>query len=291
MAAAFLVTLREGLEAALIVSIILAYLARTRNYQLFPTVWLGAGVAVVVSLAAGAVLFWTLGQLSGRAEAIFEGVAMFSAVLVLTYMVIWMKRQARNIKAHLEAQLQSALATGSVLAMASLAFIIVVREGIETVLFMFGVVASTTPTAATIGGLLGLAIAIAIGYAGYKGAKWLNLSTFFNVTGALLILFAAGLLAFGIHEFQEAGLFPIVVGEVWNINHVLDEGQGLGSFLKALFGYNGNPALLEVSFYFGYLALAFWYLFGVARAPSRKISSSAADVPTRSGGQDDEIRL
>ncbi len=291
MAAAFLVTLREGLEAALIISIILAYLARTGNYRQFRNVWLGTGAAVVVSLAVGAVLFWTLGQLSGRAEAIFEGVAMFSAVLVLTYMVIWMKRQARNIKAHLEAQLQSALAAGSALAMASLAFIVVVREGIETVLFMFGVLRSASPTTATIGGLLGLAIAIAIGYAGYKGAKWLNLSTFFNVTGALLILFAAGLLAYGIHEFQEAGLFPIVVENVWNINHILNEKEGLGSFLKALFGYNGNPSLLEVSFYFGYLALAFWYFFGVARAPGREIAPAQPAISGRSADQINEVEL
>lgn len=291
MVAAFLVTLREGLEAALIISIILAYLARTRNYQLFPTIWLGAGAAMVVSLAVGAVLFWTLGQLSGRAEAIFEGVAMFSAVLVLTYMVIWMKRQAVNIKAHLEAHLQSALAAGSALAMASLAFIVVVREGIETVLFMFGVLRSASPTTATIGGLLGLAIAIAIGYAGYKGTKWLNLSIFFNVTGALLILFAAGLLAYGIHEFQEAGLFPIVVENVWNINHILNEKEGLGSFLKAIFGYNGNPSLLEVSFYFGYLALAFWYFFGVARAPGREIAPSQPAISGRSADQSNEVGL
>ena len=291
MAAAFLVTLREGLEAALIISIILAYLARTGNRRYFRNVWLGVGSAVAVSLAVGAGLFWTIGQLSGRAEEVFEGIAMFIAVSVLTYMVIWMKRQAVNIKAHLEAQVISALAAGSALTMVSLAFIVVVREGIETALFMLGVLNSATPTAAAVGGLLGLAIALAIGYAGYKGARWLNLSTFFNVTGALLIIFAAGLFAHGIHELQEAGIFPVVVEHVWDINGFLNEKEGLGSFLKALFGYNGNPELLEILFYFAYLALAFWYFFGVARTPSKEIAGSPADVPTRSGGQDDEVRL
>lgn len=279
MAAAFLVTLREGLEAALIISIILAYLARTGNRRYFRNVWLGAGSALVVSLAAGAGLYWTIGKLSGRAEEIFEGIAMFIAVLVLTYMVIWMKRQAVNIKEHLEAQVVSAVAAGSALTVVSLAFIVVVREGIETVLFMLGVLTSTTPIAATIGGLLGLAIAIVIGYVGYKGARWLNLSTFFNITGALLILFAAGLLAHGIHELQEAGLFPVVAEHVWDTNSFLNEKEGLGSFLKALFGYNGNPEFLEVSFYFAYLALAFWYFFGMARAPSKNIAGSLPDVP------------
>ena len=112
MAGAFLVTLREGLEAALIISIILAYLARTGNHRYFRNIWLGTGAAVVVSMAAGAGLYWTIGHLSGRAEEIFEGIAMFIAVLVLTYMVIWMKRQAINIKSHLEAQVGSALAAG-----------------------------------------------------------------------------------------------------------------------------------------------------------------------------------
>lgn len=265
--AAFLVTLREGLEAALIISIVLAYLARSGNYDRFRNIWVGVGAAVMVSLAAGAILFWTLGELSGRAEQIFEGIAMFIAVLVLTYMVIWMKRQAVNIKAHLESQVRSALVTGSAMAMASLAFIVVVREGIETVLFMFGAVRSSTPTTATMGGILGLTLAVAIGYAGYRGARWLNLSTFFNVTGSLLILFAAGLLAYGIHEFQEAGLFPIVVEHVWDMNHILDEKAGSGGFLKALFGYNGNPSLLEVMFYFGYMATAFWSFFALGRAP------------------------
>ena len=267
MTAAFLITLREGLEAALIISIILAYLARTGNYDRFRNVWVGVGAGVVVSLAAGAVLFWTLGELSGRAEQIFEGIAMFTAVAVLTYMVIWMKRQAVNMAAHLESHVRSALITGSTMAMASLAFIVVVREGIETVLFMFGAVRSATPTTAAMGGILGLALAVAIGYAGYKGARRLNLSIFFNVTGSLLIIFAGGLLAYGIHEFQEAGLFPIVVEHVWDINHIINEKSGFGSFLKALFGYNGNPSLLEMVFYFGYLATAFWSFFALGRAP------------------------
>ncbi len=205
MAGAFLVTLREGLEAALIISIILAYLARTGNRQFFVNIWVGAGAAVVVSLAAGAGLYWTVGNLSGRAEEIFEGIAMFIAVAVLTYMVVWMKRQAVNIKAHLEAKVGSAVATGSALAMVSLAFVVVVREGIETVLFMLGILTSTTMSAATIGGFLGLTVAVAVGYIGYRGSRRLNLGVFFNVTGTLLIFFAAGLLAHGFHEFVEDG--------------------------------------------------------------------------------------
>ena len=281
MAGAFLVTLREGLEAALIISIILAYLARTGNRGYFVNVWIGAGAAVVVSLAAGAGLYWTFGRLSGRAEEIFEGIAMLIAVAVLTYMVIWMKRQAVNIKAHLEARVGSAVATGSALAMITLAFIVVVREGIETVLFMLGIVSSTTYSAATIGGFLGLIVAVGVGYAGYKGSRRLNLGVFFNITGALLIFFAAGLLAHGIHEFQEAGVFPVVAEHVWDTNGFLNEKEGVGNFMRTLFGYNGNPALLEVSLYFTYLALALGYFFGFGRSTGRRVAPPPAGVPVR----------
>ena len=278
MAGAFLVTLREGLEAALIISIILAYLARTGHRQFFVNIWVGASAAVVVSLAAGAGLYWTVGNLSGRAEEIFEGIAMFIAVAVLTYMVVWMKRQAVNIKTHLEAKVGSAVATGSALAMVSLAFVVVVREGIETVLFMLGILTSTTVSAATIGGFLGLAVAVAIGYVGYRESRRLNLGVFFNITGTLLIFFAAGLLAYGIHEFQEAGLFPIMVEHVWDMNGFLNEREGLGNFLRTLFGYNGNPALLEVAFYTTYLVVALGYFFGVGRLTGRRVAGSPADV-------------
>lgn len=291
MAAAFLMTLREGLEAALIIGIILAYLARTDNRQYFRSIWIGVGGAVIVSVAVGAILFGTIGQFSGRAEEIFEGIAMFVAVVILTYMVIWMKRQATGMKKHLETQVGSALATGSVFTLISLAFVIVVREGIETVLFMMGVLTSTTPAEATIGGFFGLAVAIVIGYAGYKGSRWLNLSTFFNVTGAMLILFAGGLLAYGIHEFQEAGIFPVIIEHVWDTNGFLNEKEGVGSFLKVLFGYNGNPELLEVSLYFSYLTLAFYYFFRTSEIPSQKSTNVVPEAILITGNPETEVKL
>lgn len=271
MAASLLITLREGLEAALIISIILAFLARLGRRDQFRDVWLGTALAVAVSLGVGAAIFWTVGELGGRAEEVFEGAAMLLAVGVLSYMVLWMRRQARYIKAQLESQVESALQTGSVLAMGLLAFIVVVREGIETVLFLFSAwrVAEDSQSL-FLGGLIGLAIALAVGYSGYRGSRFINLRAFFNITGVLLILFAAGLLAHGLHEFQEAGLFPILREEVWNTNGVLNEKMGLGSFLKAIFGYNGNPELLEVLFYFGYLASALWVFYRPAGGPQRQ---------------------
>jgi len=256
MLSSLLITLREGLEAALIVGITLAYLARTNNRQGFKPVWLGTGLAVLVSLIAGIVIYFSAGELEGRAEAIFEGIAMLVAAGVLTWMILWMRKQAINIKGHLEAQIKSALQSGSDLGLITLAFVAVVREGIETVLFLFGAtgVAESLPLSIA-GGLIGLAAAILIGYTIYKGTSRLNLSTFFKVTSLLLILFAAGLLAHGMHEFHEAEVVPPVIEHVWDINSILSEQSTFGRFLSALFGYNANPSLIEVITYFSYLAI------------------------------------
>src|SRR3972149_8361863 len=140
MTASFLITLREGLEASLIISIILAFLARMGRKAQFRSIWLGTGLALLASLAAGGVIFLTVGALEGRPEEIFEGLAMFLAVGGLGYMVLGMRRQARHMKAHLEAQVKEALMAGSALALASLAFVVVVREGVEAGLFLFGAV-------------------------------------------------------------------------------------------------------------------------------------------------------
>jgi high-affinity iron transporter len=255
MLGALLITLREGLEASLIVGIILAYLARTDNRQSFKFVWLGVALAVLVSLVAGGLVYLLMGELSGQAEEIFEGVAMFVAVGVLTWMIFWMRKQAVDIKAHLQAQIQSVLTRGSSLGLLLLAFVVVVREGIETALFLFAATRVAESAALfTLGGLLGLAIAIGVGYGIYQGTSKLNLRTFFNATSVVLILFAAGLLAHGIHELQEGGIIPIVIEHVWDTNHILAEGSTPGRFLTAVVGYNGNPSLIEVIAYFVYLA-------------------------------------
>ena len=257
MLSSLLITLREGLEAALIIGIILAYLARTNNRQGFRPVWLGVSLAVLGSLIAGVLIFFLAGEFTGRAEEIFEGFAMFLATGVLTWMIFWMRKQAVNIKAHLHAQIRSVLIRGSSLGLVILAFVVVVREGIETVLFLFAATrVAESPALFTLGGFLGLVMALGIGYSIYKGSSRLNLRAFFNVTSLILIMFAAGLLAHGIHEFHEAGIIPVVVEHVWDINHILPEKSTFGQFLTAIVGYNGNPSLVEVVAYFVYLASA-----------------------------------
>ncbi|MGC9347548.1 MAG: FTR1 family iron permease [Anaerolineae bacterium] len=256
MVAAFLITLREGLEAALILGIVLSVLRRLGRSERSPAVWWGVLLAILASVAGGFALN-TLGiAFEGRGEEIFEGVAMLVAAGVLTWMIFWMQRQGRGIKRSLEGEVELATAAGSSnWALFSLAFVAVVREGIETVLFLTAAAFSAAPEETLVGGALGLVVAGGLGWLIFVTGKELNLKAFFRATGILLLLFAAGLVAHGIHELQEARLFPVVIEHVWNLNPVLDENAGLGSFLKALFGYNGNPSLLEVVAYLGYLII------------------------------------
>jgi high-affinity iron transporter len=253
---AALVTTREGLEASLIVGIVLAYLAKTENRRYYRLIWFATAAAVAASIATGAVLFFTIGELEGRAEQIFEGAAMLSAVAVLTWMIFWMRKQAANIKRELEAKLASAIAAGSAVGLASVVFFAVLREGWETALFLFAVGESSTPLATGIGAVIGLAISISLGVALFMGSRRLNLRQFFTATGILLIVFAAGLLAHATHEFQEAGILPETIEHLWNTNALVSEDSHVGRFLTALFGYNGDPSALEVGVWLAYLSVA-----------------------------------
>ena len=259
MAQAFLITLREGLEMALVVVIVLAYLKRTGRSNLFGRVWQGVALATAVSFLGGAILFGLGRELDGRAEEIFEGTAMLLAVAALTWMVIWMKSQARHLRAQLETQVEQALVGGSTIAIALVPFLAVVREGLETALLIFGAAKTATPVATISGCLAGLAVAIILGWFLYRGTHTINLRIFFRSTGVMLMIFAAGLLAHGIHEFQEAGLLPMFIEHIWNINSIIDENSAVGSFLKGIFGYNGDPSLLEIIVYPLYLGISLIY--------------------------------
>jgi high-affinity iron transporter len=253
MIAALLITLREGLEAALIVGIVLGVLRKLGRADRSRPVWAGVVAAVAVSIVVGLVLNALGVAFEGRSEEIFEGVAMLLAAGVLTWMIFWMQRQGRQIQTELEFDVRQATATGSAWALFSLAFVAVVREGIETALFLTAAAFNATPAQTVVGGALGLAVAIALGWLIFAAGNRLDVRSFFRATSVLLILFAAGLVAHGVHELQEAALLPTVVEHVWDVNHVLDEGGTVGTFLQALFGYNGNPSLLEVFSYLGYL--------------------------------------
>ena len=255
MLASFLLSLREGIEAALIIGIVLGALRKLNRSQMAPAVWYGALTAVLVSLVTGILLTAFGLSLEGAAEQIFEGLAMLLAAAVLTWMIFWMNRQARSIKGELELGVHQATSTGGRRALFGLAFLAVVREGIELALFLTAATFASDPRSTILGSLLGLSAAILLGWGLFASTLRLDLRRFFQVTGVLLILFAAGLVAYGVHEFNEVGWIPPVVEHLWDVNYLLNEDSTAGLMLKALFGYNGNPSMTEVLSYLAYFAL------------------------------------
>jgi high-affinity iron transporter len=203
-----LVVLREGFEASLVVGIVLAFLNRTGRRDGFVAVWIGVLAAVVVSVGVGIALFAVGAELHGTAEYLWEGTAMLLAATLLTWMIFWMRRQARTLRSDIEGRVQGALGDGSFLALAAVAFVGVLREGVETALFLFSSASGTSPLVSTVSGIVGLGVALALGYAFYKGSSRLDLRRFFTVTSAVLLLFAGWLLARSLEEFTEAGLLP-----------------------------------------------------------------------------------
>ncbi|MFL5907421.1 MAG: FTR1 family protein [Solirubrobacterales bacterium] len=200
----FVITLREGFEATLIVGLILAYLVKTGQREEAVAVWWGVAAAAITSLAIGATLFLSSGELEGTSEMLYEGSAMIFAAAVVTWMAFWMRKQAATIGSHLREQVSESLRSGSAIGLASVAFIGVAREGLETALFLFASTENSGPVIAVAGGVLGLGAAVGLGVAFYRGALRLDLKKFFTVTSVLVIAFAAYLIFGGIHELAEA---------------------------------------------------------------------------------------
>lgn len=264
----FLLSLREGLEAALIIGIVLGALRKIERQDLSPAVWTGVLLAAALSLGAAIGLHRMGVELEGRAEEIFEGVTMFLAAGILTWMIFWMYRQSRRMQMDLEADVRAAAEQPGSKALFGLAFLAVGREGLELALFLTATSLYTEARLTLIGGLLGLAAAVLLGWALYTSTVRMNLRRFFQVTGFLLVLFAAGLVAHGIHEFNEAGLIPAVVEHVWDINHILDEKSTTGLVLSSLFGYNGNPSLTEILAYLAYFGVIGWGVWRLSERPA-----------------------
>jgi len=269
MLASYLLSLREGLEAALIIGILLGAVNKIRRNDLVPAVWLGILSAIGVSILT-AVLLTRFGMsLKDPAEAIFEGITMLLAAGLLTWMIFWMGKQARFLKSEIEAGVNKAAASAGKRAVFWVAFVAVVREGIELALFVTAAffagsqaqVASTSNIVQTLAGtILGVGTAALLSWTLFATTVRLDLRRFFQVTGFLLILFAAGLVAHGVHEFNEVGWIPAIVEHVWDVNMIVDETSLIGQLLQTLFGYNGNPSLTEIFAYFAYIAtvLTFW---------------------------------
>jgi high-affinity iron transporter len=255
MLSTFIIALREGLEAALIVGILVAYLVKSGRKALLAPLWAGVALAVVVSLATGAFLTITSTELSPRGEEFFAGTTSFLAVGFVTWMVFWMKRTARHLKGQLEGQMSTAVLAGP-LALAAAAFFAVVREGLETSLFIYAnfKTVSSTPSA-TVGLVLGLGLAITLGYLIYRSSIKINLSRFFNYTGIALVVVAAGVLSYGIHEYQELGWLPGPDFFIWDVTSVIAKESLLGSVLAGTIGFDTTTSLLQFVFWAAYLAI------------------------------------
>ncbi|HET7496095.1 MAG TPA: iron uptake transporter permease EfeU [Candidatus Limnocylindrales bacterium] len=257
LSSGLLTGLREGVEAALIIAIICAYLARTGNQRHLGVVLLGAGGAIVLSAVLGFVLYQTVGGLEEPYEQIFEAATLLLAAAVVTWMLFWMRRQARSVKGDLHAAVDRALGQDSVIALGVLAFVAVIREGLETSLFLVGQANSAKQDAifVLVGALIGLAAAAVLGVGFYQGSRRLNLATFFRWTGVGLIFIAAGLLSTAVHELIEIGVIPFGTQTLFDLSGVLPHdpaaGNLVGQFLRALFGYSATP---EVTTFVAWLA-------------------------------------
>ena len=263
---ALLLTLREGTEMALIVGIVLAYLTQVRAYAARRWAWFGVAAAVAVSLLFLGTLIALDKEFEGATEQVFEGSTMLLATAFLTWMILWMARNSRSLKGELQRGMAAALDRGGAAwGILLLVFFAVVREGVELALLLF----AAPGEGKLLGSLIGLAGAVGIGVLIYAFGRRIDLRSFFKVTTALLILFAAGLFSHAAHELVEAGLLEPVEGPVvWSTKALLSQDDGLGSILRALFGYADTPHVIEVVTYAGYFVIA-WLLSRtrLARAP------------------------
>jgi high-affinity iron transporter len=257
----YLLGLREGLEIALIIGIVLGAIRKFNKPELTRPVWLGAAAAALLSLTAAVFLHLVGANLEEPYEQIFEGSLYLLAAAVLTWMIFWMQRQARTIQGQIagEARL-AALQTGS-RALFLLAFLSVAREGLELAILFTAAAFSTGQTQAAIGALFGLACAALLGWALFTASLRMNLQRFFLITSLFLILFAAGLVAQGVHEFNEIGAIPNIVAQLWDSSRLVTAESTAGITLKTLFGYTPTPSLSAFVAYLTYFAVVgfgFW---------------------------------
>jgi high-affinity iron transporter len=282
----FLIALREGFEAALIVAIVLAFVRRRAPEQA-AAVWLGTAAALVISAVVGVILHIALDGLEGQARLRTFGVICLAAAGLLTWMIFWMRAHARSLKGELENRAGSAIAQGSAVGLALVAFVAVLREGLETALFLISATSAANGGQVVAGTLLGLAVAAGLGVAVYFGSGLINLRLFFQVTGVLIILFAAGLVARAVLFFQSAGDIGTLNNAVYDLTGqawlTLDTQSG--RFLAGIFGWDPRPSIEQVIAYLAYLIPVTWFFFSPGR------SSAPASPPPSSDDADGRAPL
>ncbi|MFD8705540.1 iron uptake transporter permease EfeU [Kitasatospora sp. NPDC059648] len=266
----YLIGLREGLEASLVVCILIAYLVKTDRRDRLPPVWLGVTAAVVLSMAFGAVLQFGSSQLTFEAQEALGGSLSIISVGLVTWMVFWMRRTARHLRTELHGKLDAAIAMGTT-ALVVTSFLAVGREGLETALFIWSAVQATddgwNPLA---GAALGLLTSVVLGWLFYRGALKINLARFFTWTGAMLVVVAAGVLAYGVHDLQEAGWLPGLHSLAFDISSTIPKDSWYGTLLKGVFNFQPDPTVLQLVVWLAYLLptlAVFFNLFGSKAKP------------------------
>ncbi|WUD75659.1 FTR1 family protein [Streptomyces sp. NBC_00510] len=283
MFANYLIGLREGLEASLVVCILVAYLVKTDRKDKLPPVWLGVGTAVLVSMAFGAALQFGSSELTFEAQEALGGSLSIVAVGLVTWMVFWMRRTARHLKAELHGKLDAAIAMGTG-ALVITSFLAVGREGLETSLFIWTAVQATDDgVRPLVGAVLGLLTSVVLGWLFYRGALRINLAKFFTWTGAMLVVVAAGVLAYGFHDLQEAGWLPGLGTEAFDISDRIPPDSWYGTLLKGVFNFQPDPTWLQVAVWALYLAPTMFLFLRPGRVTAPAVKPSAA-VPVGDEG-------
>ncbi|MBI0274417.1 FTR1 family protein [Hafnia alvei] len=273
----FLIMFREGLEAALIVSLIASYLKRTQRSQWLGVVWIGVILAAALCLGLGIFINETTGEFPQKQQELFEGLVAVVAVCILTYMVFWMRKVSRSVKTHLEGAIDNALSAGKGQgwALVAMVFFAVAREGLESVFFLLAAFQQDVGVQAPIGAVLGLVCAILVGMMIYWGGIKLHLSKFFKWTSLFILFVAAGLAAGAIRAFHEAGLWNYLQDIAFNLTDVLSTHSLLGTFLEGILGYQEAPSVSEVLVYFLYLIPALIFFFMPQRADVAAVNGKA----------------
>jgi high-affinity iron transporter len=264
MLATLVIFLREGVEASMIVAILLAYLNRTGRREHFRDVFAGVGAALVLATGGGVAAYETIRSYDGsRVQTIFETVTYLVAATVLTYMTFWMRKHARSLSRELRARADAALDGRARWSLGLLAFQAVGREGLETVVFTLAIIFSTSTAGALSGAVIGLAGSLGIAFVIYRLGHKLNLARFFTVIGVLLMVFAAGLLADSVQNLQQLGWLPVLDAPMWHTARLLSEESALGDVLHSFFGYSDAPTPLQLLIYVAYLAVVVLAYLGI----------------------------
>jgi high-affinity iron transporter len=275
--ATLVIFLREGVEASMIVAILLAYLNRLGKREHFRDVFIGVGAALLLATAAGAVIYTTVRSYDGtRGQTIFETGTYLLAAAVLTYMTFWMRNHARSISKELRSRAEAALDGKARWGLGLLAFQAVGREGLETVVFTLAILFSTSPAGAVSGAAIGLAGSLVIAFVIYRLGHKLNLGKFFTVIGVLLMVFAAGLLADAVENLQQLGWLPVLDQTMWHSGRLLSESSALGDVAHTFLGYSDAPTPLQLLVYLGYLAIVVTAYLGLRALPRSRRGATQA---------------